>query len=352
MKGAAQILISTLPERSREVLKWVVREYTDSGIPVASTHLVDLDRFNVGSATLRSELNALETDGYLLQPHTSAGRVPTESGYRYFVDHLMRPLDATLSVNHQFDRNLERFAADIDALIQYTTRFLGEMAQAMVFMSPPRPRGLRIEGISLHDVDAQTILLLVSLSQGQSKTFAIHLGSSMSRSLLKEAEQILNDQFQGMDLKAFEADFDTSSQDLQRGRPRSFQRILKGLRQAIHEDVDREYMVYGSHQLLHYPELAPAEIFEPILASLEDGRLKEQLPAGTGSHSLQIRIGRELGEEFLNPLSCISLQYSAGRIGGMIHILGPTRMSYEKVVGLLSRVSDILNKSIRGSHHT
>jgi len=346
MKDQQKQAIYQLPQRSQQVLKWVVREYVDSGIPVASTHLVEMDRFGVRSATLRNELNTLETDGYLLQPHTSAGRVPTQYGYRYFVDHLMNPQMSIPEIQVEYDRYLRQFATDLDQLIVSTTRFLGEMAQALVLISRPQRQATHVQQIHLHEIDAETVLLIVRMSHGQVKSMAFHLESGINRNLLREAEQMLNDHFKDTEISQFD--------ELAREHDGTFKRsgkvvegIVNQLRLALRRSSEKEYVHYGSHQLLHYPELASAAVFEPILAALENGSFTTDLPSHLLAVKPTILIGTELGGDYLSPLSAVSLCYRGEDFEGLIHILGPTRMAYEKVVGLASMVTEKMNVLIK-----
>jgi len=339
MYGPQRRDVKPLSQRSSEVLKWVVRQYTDSGIPVASTHLVEMERFEVRSATLRNELNHLESDGFLHQPHTSAGRIPTETGYRYFVDHLMEPDPVVEKIQHRYERSIEAFAADLDQLIKHTSHFLADMAEALVLISRPQPRATRITGLTLHEVDADTILLVIKMSPGQVKSLTCRVATRLSRAHLSEAEQILNDHFADRELSDLDQDLEREQAEWQR-RGAWINDLVHQLLATLKRPSEGEYLSYGTHQLLHYPELAPAMVLEPILASLESGQLVRELPVSADTFSAHILIGSELGRQNLNALSAVSVCYAGSQFQGMIHLFGPTRMAYERIAGMATYVAD------------
>jgi len=323
----------SLGTREEKVLKWLIRDYAASGNPIGSSRLVAMDYFDVGSATLRHVLNDLEGSGYLLQPHTSAGRIPTDQGYRYFVDRLMRTEVPEANIQSDYETSLEEMSRDLDLLIKNTVQFLGDMSHALVLMSKPKEQSTRIRSIALHELDHDAVLLIVHMSLDQIKTIAFELESTLSRTVLREAETMLNDLFANRNIEDVQQFVHTGSADHIRNNP-IISQILDQFDTVLHQQNDGEYRIYGAHQLLHYPEIAEPIYMESILAALENNNLQKFLPSPLKSGAPSVFIGQELGPSLFQNMSLVSIAYRGDDCNGEIHILGPTRMAYERIIGL------------------
>ena len=322
-----------LKDREEKVLKWLIRDYSTSGNPVGSSRLVAMDYFKVGSATLRHVLSDLETGGFLLQPHTSAGRIPTDKGYRYFVDRLMQTEMPQHDIRQDYESGLENLSRDLDRLIKNTTQFLGDMSHALVLMSKPQERASRIRSVALHELDHDSILLIVHMSLEQVKTIAFELETRLSRTMLQEAETILNNLFANTDIEDIQYLVENGSADGARKNP-IIDQILKQFDTVLHSSTSSDYRTYGAHQLLHYPEMADPVNLEFLLEAIERDRLQHYLPTPLRTGKPSVFIGGELGQAFFKNMSLISIAYNGNNCSGEIHILGPTRMEYERIIGL------------------
>jgi len=328
-----------LKDREEKVLKWLVRDYAVNGHPVGSSRLVAMDYFSVGSATLRHVLSDLEGSGYLLQPHTSAGRIPTDKGYRYFVDRLMELERPQETVTRDYETGLENLSHDLDQLIRNTAQFLGDMSHALVLISKPQEQASRIRSIALHELDRDSVLLIVHMSLEQVKTVAFEIESQISRIMLHEAEIILNDLFAGREISDVQQEVSRGAEKLAVDNP-IIQQILRSFSQVLDTSSANEFRTYGTHQLLHYPEMAEHANLEFILESIEKENLQSYLPKAGMRGRSNVFIGRELGHAFFNNMSLISLAYRGANCSGEIHILGPTRMEYERIIGLAEFTAD------------
>jgi heat-inducible transcriptional repressor len=339
MNDSSRKTLQELKDREENVLKWLVRDYSVNGHPVGSSRLVAMDYFKVGSATLRHVLNNLESGGYLLQPHTSAGRIPTDKGYRYFVDRLMELELPQQDVTRDYESGLDNISRDLDQLIKNTAQFLGDMSHALVLMSRPQERATRIRSIALHELDEDSILLIVHMSLGQVKTVAFELESKLSRVVMREAENILNDLFAGRDIDDVQMQVEQGTDEVVRKNP-IIDQILKSFNNVLESQSGADYRTYGTHQLLHYPEIADPEKLEFLLEAIETDSLQRYLPAPLYNGKPSVFIGGELGQSFFNNMSLVSIAYNGNKCSGEIHILGPTRMEYERIIGLAEFTAD------------
>lgn len=339
MKRVTENRLRELKDREEKVLKWLVRDYSVNGHPVGSSRLVAMDYFKVGSATLRHVLSDLEMAGYLLQPHTSAGRIPTDHGYRYFVDRLMEAELPEQEIRKDYESGLDEISRDLDRLIKNTAQFLGDMSHALVLMSHPQETSSRIRSIALHELDKDSILLIVHMSLEQVKTIAFELESSLSRTVLREAEIILNDLFADRDIEDVQNLVASASNDAVRKNP-IIDQILNRFNSMLKSSSSSDFRTYGTHQLLQYPEMADPMNLEFLLEAIETDNLKRYLPRPLHNGKPSVFIGHELGQTFFNNMSLISIAYNGSTCSGEIHILGPTRMEYERIVGLAEFTAD------------
>lgn len=323
---------SELKSREEKVLKWLIRDHANSGQPVGSPQLVAMDTFGVSSATIRNVLHGLETSGYLMQPHTSAGRIPTEQGYRYFVDRLMEPGRPSEHIIREYESEISQMSVDLDMLVKNTAQFLGDVSHALILMSRPHEKISKIRSLALHELDRDKILLIVNTNLDQVRTVAFEFESELSRLVLKEAEMILNDLFGGMAMEDIQKLVSTGEMGSVRKNP-LIDKILSQFNRFMGE-LNTDYQVYGTHQLLHYREMADPMTMELLLEAIETDDLQRHLPTLEQGGIPNVLIGGELGLSGLRNLSLVSIGYEGQDFSGDIHFVGPTRMAYEKVVSL------------------
>jgi len=335
-----------LRDREEKVLKWVIRDYVNSGSPVGSTRLASLDSFQLSSASLRQVLNTLENAGLLFQPHTSAGRVPTERGYRYFVDRLMRKEVPIPELTRDYEAGLDDISRDLDTLIRNTTQFLGDISQALVLMTRPRQQSQRIKSLALHELDKDTVLLIVQMSLDQVKTVAIELETKLSRTVLREAENILNDLFANMSIAEVQSLVNHRETEAARKNP-IIDQIIKRFDTILNRQAVDDFRIYGTHQLLHYPELHNPGELEHLFEAIDTESLQHYLPSPQSDGTPCVLIGSELGQHVLHHMSLVSMAYQGTNCRGEIHILGPTRMPYERNIGLVEFTANRIETIMR-----
>ena len=338
-----------LRQREEMVLKWVIRDYVNSGNPVGSTRLAAMDLFQLSSASLRHVLSTLDAAGFLFQPHTSAGRIPTDKGYRYFVDRLMQKEAPVAEVIRDYEASLDDISRDLDLLIRNTAQFLGDISHALVLMTRPRQLGERIRSLALHELDRDTVLLIVHMSLDQVKTIAFELETKLTRTMLREAESILNDLFADMSITEVQQLVERGETGSARKNP-IIDHVLDRFNLVLLRQSTDDYRIYGTHQLLHYPEMNNPGELESLLEAIETDSLQQYLPAPQTSGGPSVLIGSELGQGVLNHMSLVSMAYQGANCQGEIHILGPTRMSYERNIGLVEFTADRIENIIKTKH--
>lgn len=339
----------SLSERKKRLLATIIKSYVEDVEPIGSRTICKKFDFNLSPATIRNEMAELEEDGLLYQPHTSAGRIPTDFGYRVFVDELMEPYK--LSTEEQLYLNrVKRTANALDAILSQSANILSEVSQCIAVVQPPRLRQNTIKILRMVPVDPCTTVLVVTYSNGLSRESIIRLNQSIYPETLSLLNNYLNSQLTNLALEElFHA---TVSLPLER-EITYYKEMLMDLIAELYSQVQRDEKTYlnGTSYLLKEPEFRETAKAYPIFSLLEKDLLLQQIAQASHQHvdnrPVRCFIGSENIYEELHNCSLIYSQYYIGpRVGGTIGILGPTRMKYSKTVKLLETVADNLSQTL------
>jgi heat-inducible transcriptional repressor len=331
-----------LSDRTRRILATLVRSYIETGEPVASASLAHKAGLNLSSATVRNVLAQLEEMGYVWQPHTSAGRVPTDAGYRFYVDMLLDNRRSTKDVS-AVEARLRQEAGDaplMDDLLSSTSHVLSEASKGVGFaIAPPNAQALfqRIEFVPL---SGARILVVVVASGNQVSQKTVDIGEAVNVSELVQAANYLNAEFSGRTLDEVRAGV---SQRLQEERSLYDQLLGLALRLASSsfENLESPTAVYmdGTSTLLEEAVLAAgisASTLRTLLRMVEEKqRLVRMLNEYIDGPGMTVVIGAEHNDPELRPFSLIASTYFDGRSTGTVGVIGPTRMRYNKAISVV-----------------
>jgi heat-inducible transcriptional repressor len=325
-----------LDERSRRVLSAIVRDYIHDGQPIGSHAIARRPDVDVSSATVRAVMADLEEMGYLEKPHTSAGRVPTSRGYRYYVDALLRVKQPLPEEREQIERRAQEAAAQFDGLMAAASRVLHALTKHAGVVAAPRPQSERLQRIEFLQLrEGRVLALLVSRSGAvRNRLITLRPGEAASAAELERSAQYLNELI--ADLTLAEAQLKLRAQ-LERDR-----RELDGLQaralalgaQAVTPDEPAVH-IEGQASLLEDRSLDVAKIRALFKALGEKERLLSVLDRTLEAQELQIFIGAESG--IVEPdLAIVAAPYRLnGEVVGALGVIGPTRMDYARVVPLV-----------------
>jgi heat-inducible transcriptional repressor len=338
-----------LDARSQAILRAVIEEYVTTAAPVGSQTLVERYPFGVSSATVRNVFSELERAGLLGHPHTSAGRVPTDSGYRFYVESLvgeapLPPVDQ-LMIRHQFGQ--VEFATDQWFRLAATT--LASVTRAAGLATPAKPRASRIRRLELVGIGERMASLIVALNEGSLKQELLTIDPGTSEDELAEAAQRLNRSCTGLAaadlaerLRWFEeAPADDPVFTLVR---RAGERALRILREFDAATVEQLF----SDGLLHVmaePEFAASHKLRRVFAALENRQyLGELIDGVTRAGKLRVFIGRENPPEEMADVTLVLAPYGRpGAAVGVVGVLGPTRLRYPQAIGSVRFVAGLMN---------
>ncbi|HET9084949.1 MAG TPA: heat-inducible transcriptional repressor HrcA [Candidatus Limnocylindrales bacterium] len=343
--------LGPLDLRSQAILRAVIEEYVSTAQPVASQALVDRYGLGVSSATVRNILAELETAGLLTHPHTSAGRVPTDAGYRFFVESIADavPLPAVeqLMIRHQFGQ--VEFASEHWFRLAATT--LAGLTRAAGIATPAKPNAAHIRRVDLVSVNERMASLILVLREGAIKQAALTMDEpeAVDQGTLNAVAGLLNERL--LDRTATSAEQILVKLDgaerTQRIAQRVGERIVRILRDYDAAAVE-EVFSDGLLNVMEAPEFAQSDKLRQVFSALENrAYLGELVGSVAGSGRIRIVIGAENPREEMHDVTLILAPYGRpGRAIGVVGVLGPTRMSYPNAIGTVSFVSGLMDELV------
>lgn len=337
-----------LSDRRRLVLQALVQEYVRSAQPVASRQLVDRYDLKVSPATVRTELAVLEESGLVFQPHVSAGRVPTDSGYRAFVDAMLSSDEAVglspeeVGAIHSSYLALEHEVADA---MRETSTLLSRLTNYVAVVIAPALRRARIRHISLVWLGEARVVVVVVTDSGQVADRTVDLVEPVRAEQLAVIEHLLSETLDGQvseDVRQRRAGLESTAVLPARVTRQLIDEVLDCLQEA---DADR-VVTGGVTTLLGQPEFADPRLVSPLLQLLEDGLATLQvLTEVIQSGDVAVQIGAE-NRAGLDHLSLVVANYEAGRAEGVVGVIGPTRMDYPRAVSAVRTVAEGLTEAL------
>ncbi len=334
--------MTTLTERQRLILALIIHTYVDTAQPVGSKALIERYTLDTSSATIRNDMVELTDAGYLRQPYTSAGRIPTEEGYRYFVRQLMGqtelPMNTRRTITHQF----YQAGRDVNRWMRLAASVLAHQSQGASLVTSPRPESARFKHLSLISTHGRQVLMVMVWSGGQVRQQMLTLAEPVSQEQLSNAASHINQLCEGVDadgIAALSGQFDALEQDVLK----LIREELERMKQVVSGEVFRD----GLTNVLAEPEFAESESARKALRVLEERSMLEDLLSRTvltsGMDDVQVLIGGEGTWEDLRDCSMVLARYGAPGLTGALGVLGPTRMAYGRTVSTVRFVSGLLS---------
>ena len=336
-----------LDKRKAYILATVVYEYIATAEPVGSNTLTQKYNLGVSSATVRNEMAELEAEGYLVQPHTSAGRVPSDAGYRTYVDDLMQPETLAPEDRRRIRDDLREASRELDDLLESASRLVGRLSNNLAFVTKPQPDNQSFKHIQLIWLSPHTGVAIVVTSLGVAAQSVFEVTSDIDADALTRLSNALNARLSNRLMRDIaEADVQAAVDELGlsdelRGA------VIAAMRNARSAQAP-SIAAAGAQNLLDQPEFQDLRKLRSILRIVEEQKtLYEMVADAIGNETPVVKIGGELGVEELSDLSVITVPYRFGENAiGMLSILGPRRMPYGRLVALASGTADTLSERL------
>lgn len=338
-----------LDDRKLKILQAIIRNYLETGEPVGSRTISKYTDLNLSSATIRNEMSDLEELGYIVQPHTSAGRIPSDKGYRLYVDMLLK--DKVQEVDDMRDMLIEK-ADRLENLLQQVAKLLAVNTQYTTMISTPQYKK-KVKFIQLTEVDNNQILAVIVFERNIVKNKIINISATLNKETLLKLNIIMNTFLQGLDLGEINLPVISQMKD-QAGDYRALVNdILDAIMQAVSEEDDIEIFTSGTTNILRYPELSDREKACDLLYTLEEKKVLTEFIQDKmddeESRGIQVYIGDETPVDSMKECSVVTATYEIEEgVYGKVGIIGPKRMDYQKVVNtlqsLMAQLDDIFKK--------
>ena len=336
-----------LSERKKKILRAVVESYVQTAEPVGSKAILELADLNVSSATIRNELADLTEQGYLEQPHTSAGRIPSPKGYRLYVNELMEEQRLSIEETRQINEALQLKMKELDKVIDQAGRMVSQLTNYPAFALAGGARRTTIRRFDLIMVDVNSFIVVVMTDNNVVKNKLIHLPTEMSEPQLQLLTTLLNSSFVGKTLEELTPELMRVAEHAA-GSSYGLISLVVSFAMEVLDDMEHS-PVYtaGTSHILNHPEYQDVGKAKKLMNYLsEEQTLAHSLALpNMGGDNTRILIGPENVADELKDTSVVLASYDIGDgLRGVIGVVGPTRMDYAKVAAKLSYVADGLSK--------
>ena len=335
-----------LDERKMTILRAIIQNYLETGEPVGSRTISKYTDLNLSSATIRNEMSDLEEMGYILQPHTSAGRIPSDKGYRLYVDMLMQDKQTEMD-NLKLELNAK--SEKLDNILKEAAKVIAVNTNYASLITAPRYHKHRIKFIQLTQVDPESLLAVIILEGNIVKNNLIHIDEELTQETLLKFNLMFNTFLQGLDLQEINASVMQKMRNESGGYSAMISDILDVIATSL-ESEEVEAYTSGSTNIFKYPELNDSAKASTLLSVLEEKKELTELmyQEGDSDRGIQVYIGDESPIEATKDCSVVTATYHIEEgVYGKIGIIGPRRMDYEKVVGTLRNLMTELDQIFR-----
>lgn len=340
-----------LDERKLKILKSIIRNYLETGEPVGSRTISKDPDLQLSSATIRNEMADLEEMGLIMQPHTSAGRIPTDQGYRLYVDELMEESKKeTKEVNELLIERVDR----VELLLKNLAKLLANNTNYATLISAPQSRHNKLKFIQLSKVDERKILAVIMMEGNVIRNSILESADDIDEQVVLKMNLLLNTMLTGLSIDEISLTLITKLKMEAGEYSHIVEKVLTAISDTIRaEENDPQIYTSGATNIFKYPELSDGERASELLNTFEEKQALNELITTSmqqKNHEIQIYIGNESPVETMKDCSVVTANYELGSgMQGIIGIVGPKRMDYEKVVAtlrtLMQQLDDIYNKS-------
>lgn len=336
-----------LNERKKQILQAVIDEYISSAEPVGSRAVSKKNELGLSSATIRNEMADLEEMGYLIQPHTSAGRIPSDAGYRFYVNSLMRRYQLGLEAIERLQAELAGRISRLDRAVKRAGFLAAMLTDYTTVISAPTSESTELKKIDLVPMSDSAVMLVLVTDTVKSRVISARLGAAECERLAS----ILNSRLAGKTADDISYDTIQAIENEIRANievePKLVINTLNFVYDSITEGDDGEIYIANAKSILKYPEYRDPDKARDMLSFLEDKQKLRQLIAAPHGDEVMAKIGKENENEILKDSSIVTVNYSLdGKAVGKVGVIGPKRMDYAKVFASLDLISHEINKLV------
>lgn len=336
----------SLTLREETILQQIVHQYISSANPVGSRMLAQQLSIEISPATIRNVMSGLEEKGYLDHPHTSAGRIPTDKGYRYYVDTMVSIQELDPSEKRAIESQLDHNADALDTLIRESTRILSRISRQLAIITSPQLGQERLRKLELVTLSSNRIMVVLSISSGMIKTLLFPIEEEVPSTTMQEIESFLNQQLNGLTLKEIRETFAERMKETTEQTP-LIELFVQSSEKLFAENLDN-YRLYidGMRIVMHQPEFGDPNQLRNIIEMVENHNLIIHILNSVNEDDpITVKIGHEVNIDHFKEYSLVSTHYALGSMKGTVNIIGPRRMEYTRMVSLVDYLSKCISQT-------
>lgn len=336
-----------LNARKKKILEVIIRDYISTAEPVGSRTLSKRCNLGISPATIRNEMADLEDLGFLVQPHTSSGRIPTQQAYRYYVDEIMEVKKLEKIIRTDIHRGFLNYTSEMGNTMDHTAKVLSQLTNYTAVVLAPRVTNFNCKHIQIVSLIKNRVLMIVVTQEGMAKNIEITLSQPVDSMLALKLTNVLNSFLKNTFLRDMSSEFIDQIQELTPEETHLIHEILPHLKKALLEDASEIHSM-GLTNLFNYPEFSDVEKIKRLVNIVQEKQvLSDILTTKDGNRVIHIKIGSENDNESLKDFSIITSTYELdGETMGAFGVIGPTRMNYDNVSSVLNYIRNELNLHI------
>ncbi|GEL78331.1 heat-inducible transcriptional repressor HrcA [Tenuibacillus multivorans] len=336
-----------LTNRQLLVLKVIIDDFIETAQPVGSRHIAKKDQVSYSPATIRNEMADLEDLGYLEKTHSSSGRIPSEKGYRYYVDHIMSPLQLSKNEVNQIRYSFSNRMMELERVMQNSAHILSELTRYTTIVLGPQVYETKLKQIQIVPLNNQSAIAILVTDKGHVEHRSFAIPGDLDQSDLEKTVNILNEKLAGVPIVYLSQLIETEVKYLLEKYTNDYQKSYELLNQAFFTEQPTNLYVGGKSNILAQPEFTNVERVRALFNIMENEEDIAPLLKAT-DEGLHIFIGHENKIEAMNKCTLMTATYSLGdNQYGTVALLGPTRMDYAKAVSILDLWSTQMSQSLQ-----
>jgi len=341
-------------EREKTVLRYLIHDFIETATPIGSRYISKRheDVLGLSSASIRNVLSDLEYLGYLNHPHTSAGRVPTDLGYRFYLDKLMEMEEISSSEKKTIRKNLDPPSVETDDLLRETSKILGKISRQLCFVAGPQISSGLFEKMELVQVTTNRLMVILSVKSGIVRTILMEVFSEIPREKLDEVARTMNERLGGLTIAEIRETFSERVKDVSIEETGLIRLFIDSVDKLFSGSRIEKIHIGGAETVVLQPEFVNPKDLRGVVELINNEEIiihvlekNESLP-----EQVRVTIGKENNEGKLEPYSILTSSYALGDVTGTIGVIGPKRMAYARMIPLVNYVARTISELFSSSH--
>ncbi len=336
-----------LSERGKRILNLIINHHIKTGEPIGSSTLIKSYDLPWSPATVRTTMADLMNEGYLSQPHVSAGRIPSEKGFRFYIDSLLYPQTLSLKKMVVIRRRYERIEGTLDEVMHETSKMLSDISRCAGLVMLPRARLMKIKSAELIKLGDKTVLFIIVFEGGMTEKTIIRMKREAPDEVLKGLSRYLNELALGLTLDQLRELVLDKLKSEKRLYNELVLNLLRFSRNIYEQKIQSDIYIKGQTSILENSKWTPPGPFRKLLKAFEEKSvLVDILDKAMKGEGTRVFVGSEIGK--MEGYSLVAAPYGGGRKLGTLGVLGPMRMDYSKIIPLVDYTARVLNEIIAG----